>query len=157
MVAARNSDSNCKYHDEHNRRHKDHNLISQTENNACQNANNGQLNYHCTSTATVPNYESNHHTSVPVPEGCLSGRTSGSVRSTRWTNELSRPPFERHPARVRDAVAIDSDRLAGCPDRLVPRSCEPGADEAGDRVRTDPIDKYQRFLGGTVRTAGEQL
>jgi hypothetical protein len=77
--------------------------------------------------------------------------------STRWTDEPSRPPFERHPARVRDAVALDSDRLAARPDRLVPRSYEPGADEAGDCVRTDPIDKYKRFLGGTVRIAGEQL
>src|SRR5258706_14773728 len=34
MVAARNSDSNCKNHDERNRGHKDHNLESQTKANA---------------------------------------------------------------------------------------------------------------------------
>src|SRR5207245_8239715 len=49
--------------------------------------------------------------------------------SARWTDQPSRPPFERHPARVRDAVALDSDRFAATPDGLLPRSCEPGADE----------------------------
>jgi hypothetical protein len=87
---------------------------------------------------------------APSGLGCLG-------TSTRWTDEPGRPSFERHPARVRDAVAFDSDRLAASPDGLVPSSCEPGADEAGNCVRTDPIDGYKRLLGGAVRTAGEQL
>ena len=85
-----------------------------------------------------------------MPLGCLG-------ISAWWTDEPSRPPFERHPARVRDAVALDSDRFAATPDGLLPRSCEPSADEAGNCVRTDPIDEHKRLLGDAIRTAGEQL
>jgi hypothetical protein len=67
------------------------------------------------------------------------------------------PSSARHPARARDAVALDFDHLAARPDGLVSRSCEPGADKAGNCVRTDPIDEYKRLLGGAVRTGGEQL
>jgi hypothetical protein len=65
------------------------------------------------------------------------------------------PPFERQPARVRDAIALESDRLAASPDGLVPYSCEPSTDEASDYVTADPIDAYERFLGGAVRAAGK--
>ncbi len=58
MVAARNSDSNCKNHDERNRGHKDHNLESQTKANARHDANNGQLNYHCTPMLSFKNRKS---------------------------------------------------------------------------------------------------
>jgi hypothetical protein len=77
--------------------------------------------------------------------------------SARWTDDPSRPPFERHPTRVRDPVALDSDRLAVTPNGLVPRSCETGADETGDCVTTDPMDEYKQFPGGAVRTLGEQF
>ena len=87
---------------------------------------------------------------VPSGLGCLG-------TSTRWTDESGRPSFERHPARVRDAVALDSDHFAASPGGLLPRSCEPSADEAGNCVRTDPIDEHKRLLSGAVRTAGEQF
>jgi hypothetical protein len=75
--------------------------------------------------------------------------------STRWTNEPRRPPFERHPARIRDAVALDSRRRAARPNGFVSRSCKPCADEASDCVTTDRMDEYKRFLRGAVRAAGK--
>jgi hypothetical protein len=77
--------------------------------------------------------------------------------STRWTDEPGRPSFERHPARVRDAVALAASRLAASPDGLIPRSGETCADEAGDCVTTDPMDDHEQFTSGAVRTVGEQL
>jgi hypothetical protein len=71
--------------------------------------------------------------------------------STRWTNEPRRPTFERHPARIRDAVAINSHRQAGRADNFVSRSCKTCADEASDCVTTDCMDEYERFLCGTDR------
>jgi hypothetical protein len=77
--------------------------------------------------------------------------------STRWTNEPGWRPFERHPACVRDTVALDANRLTASPDGLVSHSCEPRRDEAGDYVTTDLIDEYKHFIGGAVRIVGEQF
>jgi hypothetical protein len=93
-------------------------------------------------------------------QGLLAGRAVGLGclgTSTRWTDEPDRPSFERHPARVRDAVALAASRLAASPDGLIPRSGETCADEAGDCVTTDPMDDHEQFTSGAVRTVGEQL
>ena len=66
-------------------------------------------------------------------------------------------PFERHPAGVRDAVALDPDRLDASLDHLTLCCCEPGADEAGDHVAIEPMSDHKQFLSGAVRTAGEQF
>jgi hypothetical protein len=86
-----------------------------------------------------------------VPLGCC------LAISTRWMDEPRRPPFERHQACIRNAVALTADHLAASPDGLVSRSCKPCPDEASDYVTTDPIDAYNRFLGGAVRAAGKQF
>jgi hypothetical protein len=78
---------------------------------------------------------------APSGLGCLG-------TSTRWTDEPRRPPFERHPAGVRDTVPLDSDHLAARHDGLVPRSCEPGADEAGPADRPTEDDVARAHLGG---------
>jgi hypothetical protein len=75
--------------------------------------------------------------------------------STRWTNEPRWPPFERHPACVRDAVALDAHRLTASLDGLVPHSGKPFPDEASDYVTTDLMG--EQFVGGAVRTVGEQF
>jgi hypothetical protein len=86
--------------------------------------------------------------SVGIPLGCCLGL------SMRWTDEPRRPPFERHPARGRDAVAHAAHRLT---DDLAPRSGKPCPDEASDCVAIDPVDDYKHFLGSAVRTVGEQF
>jgi hypothetical protein len=73
------------------------------------------------------------------------------------TDERRRPPFKRELAGIRDAIAPDLDRLAASVDGLDPCRCESGANEARDCVTIDPMDEYKQFLGGAVRTAGEQL
>jgi hypothetical protein len=42
-------------------------------------------------------------------------------------------------------------------DGLDPCRCKSGADEASDCVAIDPMGDYKQFLGGAVRTAGEQF
>jgi hypothetical protein len=75
----------------------------------------------------------------------------------RWTDELSRPALERYPTCIRDPVALAADRLAASLYSLVPRSRKTCADEARDCVAIDPVDEHKKFLGGTVRTVGEQF
>jgi hypothetical protein len=86
-----------------------------------------------------------------VPLGCCLGI------SPRWTDEPRRPPFERHPTCIRDAIALAANRIAASPDGLVPRSCKPCPDEASNYVTTDPMDEYKRFFGNAVRAAGKQF
>jgi hypothetical protein len=66
-------------------------------------------------------------------------------------DELSRPPFQRHPTCIRDPVALAADRLAASLDSLVPRIGKTCADEASDCVAIDPVHEYKRSLGHDTR------
>ncbi len=70
----------------------------------------------------------------------------------RWPSS-----FDRLPPRLRNPDPNDLDRLAAGLHHVTLFGREPGANVAGDHVGIEPMNDHKQFLGGTVRTAGEQL
>jgi hypothetical protein len=65
--------------------------------------------------------------------------------------------FDRLPPRLRNPEAYDLDRLAASLHHVKLFGREPGSNEAGDNVGIEPMSDLKQFLGGAVRTAGEQF
>src|SRR5262249_28601845 len=82
---------------------------------------------------------------LDVPFGCC---CLGIL--ARRLDEPRRPPFECQPSCIRNAVTPSPAARAAALGGLAPRSRKTGADEAGDRVTTDPMEEYKRFLGGAL-------
>jgi len=65
--------------------------------------------------------------------------------------------FDRLPPRLRNPDSDDLDRLAASLHHITLFGREPGANEASDHIGIEPMSDLKQFLGGAVRTAGEQF
>ena len=73
-------------------------------------------------------------------------------------NVYARSAFERHPAGVRDANALNLDRHAAGRTLGPSHHCrEPGEDEAGEHLGREAVHYDEHFHADTARDVGQRL
>jgi hypothetical protein len=80
-----------------------------------------------------------------------------SLGSEAWSASLTRPSsFDRLLARFSDRDMVGLDHLVASLEDHSLRCCEPGADEAGDRIAIQVLHEH-RFLAGVAPAADKYL
>jgi hypothetical protein len=66
-------------------------------------------------------------------------------------------PLARLPAGLSNRDMGGLDHLVASLDDHALCCCEPGADEAGNRIAIELLDEHERFLAGVAPVAGKSL
>src|SRR5258708_36225655 len=75
----------------------------------------------------------------------------------RTLRTVRRSAFERPPAVVRDAVALDLGCRTTRSHGFSYHRCEPGGHKSCQHVTREPMGEHKHFLSVAARTTGEEL